>query len=359
MRTSDLVREALDSWNLTRLAEVQSSAPGYDTRLWDELRGYVWPELGDYADMCAILEELGRICCPLPVHAGLIQVDAALAVLGEDGAAHRRHLANGGRRYAIGMHDSAGLPAPEGISVTAGHDAAGRWYLSGVVRHVTYGDSADLLLVAARAGSRLLLAGVPAGAPGLTRTTHATIAHDRLTDFHFSYTPVEAAGVLAGGGQYDDRTEAALHAAHTVGLMALCAESAGLAAGLLEATVERVTSRMAFGAPLAAMQSVQLRVGDMYLDLTAARLAVTELAGLLATEPAHELMAMAAAAKLTVTAAALRVAAAAHQLGGGWGQLDEAGLHHYTRAIKAAEGQLGTPEYHRKTIARLLAENAL
>ena len=49
--------------------------------------------------------------------------------------------------------------------------------------------------------------------------------------------------------------------------------------------------------------------------------------------------------------AAGRVAAGAHQLCGGWGHLAGAGLHLYTRAIKAAEGQLGTPSQLRAGIA--------
>ena len=59
-----------------------------------------------------------------------------------------------------------------------------------------------------------------------------------------------------------------------------------------------------------------------------------------------------AGAKLSATSAALRVAAGAHQICGGWGYLADSGLHSYTRTIKAAESQLGTPFAVREMIAR-------
>ncbi|HEX4017888.1 MAG TPA: acyl-CoA dehydrogenase family protein [Frankiaceae bacterium] len=132
-----------------------------------------------------------------------------------------------------------------------------------------------------------------------------------------------------------------------LGQLAVSAELVGMGAALLTLTTARVKARHAFGAPLAAMQSVQLRAADMYLDFVAAREAVIEAS--LSPSP----LAM-AAAKVTATQSALAIAAGAHQLCGGWGLLDEAGLHHYTRAIKAAESRLGSPREHRRTIADYL-----
>ena len=77
-----------------------------------------------------------------------------------------------------------------------------------------------------------------------------------------------------------------------------------------------------------------------------------------ATEGCHAVAAgdpvVAAGAKLAANSAALRAAAGAHQVCGGWGHLAESGLHTFTRAIKAAEGQLGTPLALREVIARSL-----
>ena len=65
----------------------------------------------------------------------------------------------------------------------------------------------------------------------------------------------------------------------------------------------------------------------------------------------------AAGAKLSATAAALRVASGAHQVCGGWGYLADSGLHTYTRAIKASEGQLGTPYALREVISAALRQS--
>ena len=96
---------------------------------------------------------------------------------------------------------------------------------------------------------------------------------------------------------------------------------------------------------------MQLRSADLYLSFVAARDAVAEAAGMLASESgplsSPRVLATIAAAKISAAESALAIAAGAHQLCGGWGLLDAAGLHHFTRAIKAAEGQLGSPRYHR------------
>jgi hypothetical protein len=215
---------------------------------------------------------------------------------------------------------------------------------------MTYGDSADILLVPARYGaSGTLLGVVPAHAPGVRRTTYPTMSGDRLTDIVFDAVPLDEAPVLSGVAE-------AVVAADLLGTIAICAELVGMSARLLEMTADRVKSRQAFGAPLAALQGVQLRAADMYLDFAAARGAVSEAASLLVSgsEDSAKVVAGIAAAKVAATSSALAISAAAHQLCGGWGLLEEAGLHHYTRAIKAAENQLGSPRECRRAIARYL-----
>jgi alkylation response protein AidB-like acyl-CoA dehydrogenase len=214
---------------------------------------------------------------------------------------------------------------------------------------VTYGDSAHTLLVPVSSSEGGLLAAIPGDAAGLTRSTLDTIAADRLTDFTFADVRLAPEWIVSGDAA------AALRAAQVAGVMALCAESVGLAAALVDITAARVRSRHAFGAPLSALPTVQLRAGDLYLDLTAARAMTRELASAIGHE-SDDLALLAAATKITVTAAAARIVAGAHQLCGGWGQLEESGLHRDTRALKALEGQLGGPALHRRELGRLLIE---
>ena len=323
------VREILAAWSPAELAAVQESATGYPAAIWDAFRRQVGRRLTEPEVVRVALEELGAARCPLPVHAGLIQPLAASLHVGGAGERFREALLGSGDRYA--------LTRPEHLTATR-EDR--RWLVSGRARHLTYGDSAALLLVPARYGaSGLVLAVVAGDAPGVRRTTRPSLASDRLTDVEFD--GVEVDEPLHTG------VPEALAAAELLGMLAVSAELVGMSARLLELTADRVTSRHAFGAPLAALQSVQLRAGDMYLDFVAARDAVAEAA-------ARATPLSVSAAKVTATTSALAIAAGAHQLCGGWGLLDVAGLHHYTRAIKAAESQLGSPRDHRRTIAEHL-----
>ena len=336
-------RGALAGWELTRLAAVQGSSRGYQEAVWKAFRRRIGPRLSEPEAVIVALEELGAARCPLPVHAGLIQPLAAALALGPAGLRLREALLESGDRYALARHGREGIAAER---------EDGRWLLTGQARHMPYGDSADFLLVPARYGlSGSLLAVVPARAPGVRRTTYPTMSGDRLTDIAFEAVPLDDEPVLSG-------VREAVVAADLLGAIALSAELVGMSARLLEMTTDRVTSRHAFGGPLAALQAVQLRAADMYLDFVAARGAVVEAASLLVSGSGDSAKVLAgiAAAKVAATSSALAISAGAHQLCGGWGLLDEAGLHHYTRAIKAAENQLGSPRECRTAIARYLRD---
>jgi alkylation response protein AidB-like acyl-CoA dehydrogenase len=364
-------RGLLASWDRTRLAVVQASALGYDAEIWNRLRTEIWPLVTGPAQIQPVLEEIGLARCPLPVHSGLVQVDAALGALRQVGAfeqvvaQHRKQLLDGSLRYAVGLHNARGEPCRDQLSVVARPATDRRWRLSGRARYVLYADSADYLVLPARVDepgpSRVLLLVVPAATPGVLVITYPTVNSDRLSDVELTDVTVRPDWVLAGDAAGDNRGQAATTAAVQVGTVALAAELTGLAAGLLQTAVQRVRTRTAYGQPLAALQAVRQRAADMYVGFLAARDATSAAGSALAADGSHlersasELAV--AAAKVTATTAALRIATDAHQLCGGWGYLDEAGLHHYTRAIKAAEGQLGSPRFHRRAIAgQLLAD---
>ncbi len=352
----DEVRAVLAPWTLDARGAVQDAGPGYPERIWTRFYEGFGSRLDDPAVVRVVLEEVGYACCPLPVHSGLVQPLSAVAALGMPAVGVRVRLL-AGDRFAFAMHGTSGLPGAENVSVTA-EQGDGRWRLSGGVRHVGYGDSATHLLVPARGRRRLLLAVVPSQAPGVRRLTRPTITGDRLTDFDLDGVEVETAAMLAGVEATDRRGVDAMDGAQDLGTLAVAAELVGMSARLVSIATERVKSRQAYGAPLAALQGVQLRAADLYLSFVAARDAVAEAAAVLASTQgplsSPRVLATIAAAKVTATESALAIASGAHQLCGGWGLLDAAGLHHYTRAIKAAESQLGSARYHRAAIAEYL-----
>jgi alkylation response protein AidB-like acyl-CoA dehydrogenase len=284
-------------------------------------------------------------------------------MLGAAGSAHRE-LLRAGARYAFWAPDRADATGASTPPVRARRVADGAWALTGRARFATHGANGGTHLVPALvtdAGRpRVLLAAVPGCAPGSRLTVHRTISGEPLGVLELAGVLVAPGHVLAGGDDADERGARALDAAVTLGRLALAAQVAGGAAGLLRACVERVGGRLAYGAPLAALQTVRHRAADAYLDVLAARDAVRAAAAALAAAdlgaPDPRTSATVAAAKATATEAALRVAASAHQLCGGWGHLDDAGLHLFTRAIKAAEGQLGAPVAQRTLVAGFLRE---
>src|SRR3954454_22929628 len=126
-----------------------------------------------------------------------------------------------------------------------------------------------------------------------------------------------------------------------------------MAAALLGFAVDRVSRRQAYGAPVGALQAVQQQVADGYLDVVTAHDAAIEAGQAVSRSDTVGVV----GAKLSATSAALRVAACAHQVCGGWGHLADSGLHAYTPAIKAAESQLGTPLALREMIAQALRQS--
>ena len=112
-----------------------------------------------------------------------------------------------------------------------------------------------------------------------------------------------------------------------------------------------VGERSAFGAPLAALQSVQFQLADMATELEAARCLLWRAAAALdAGEPsATQLCAM---AKRFATDAALAVADRALQLHGGYGCLADYGIEKIVRDLRVHQIVEGTNEIMRVIIAR-------
>jgi alkylation response protein AidB-like acyl-CoA dehydrogenase len=127
--------------------------------------------------------------------------------------------------------------------------------------------------------------------------------------------------------------------------------SLGGAQAAFEKSLRYVAEREAFGAPLAALQTVQFQLADMATELEAARCLLWRAAAALdAGDPsATQLCAM---AKRFATDAGLAVADRALQLHGGYGYLSEYGLEKIVRDLRVHQIVEGTNEIMRLIIAR-------
>lgn len=139
------------------------------------------------------------------------------------------------------------------------------------------------------------------------------------------------------------------------GRINIAACSVGAARACLERSLAHVRDRRQFGAPLAALQSVQFTLADMATELDAARLMVHRAALKLDAGAADATMA-AAMAKRFATDVGFSVVDRALQLLGGYGYLRDYAVERYFRDTRVHRILEGTNEIMRLVIARRLLE---
>ncbi len=297
-------------------AAVQT-APGYDEALWRRLaRTLGLPGLAlppayggvgcGVTELALACEETGRVLLPSPLLATAVFAAPLVAAVGteaqraellpriEEGALTAA-LAVPGRALPealglVGARDSAWAGGGRAGGVQARPDSEGGagWRLYGQVEQVLGGHSAELLLVAARAGGytrgRTLLFlvpagadgapagadGAPAGADGLVRTRLTALDATRpQARIELRNVPAELLGVDDGGS--GDGVAEALAAVGTAAAAVLAAEAVGAADAALARTVDYVRAREQFGRPIGSFQAVKHRLADVYVAVQAAR----------------------------------------------------------------------------------------
>jgi alkylation response protein AidB-like acyl-CoA dehydrogenase len=127
--------------------------------------------------------------------------------------------------------------------------------------------------------------------------------------------------------------------------------SLGGAQAAFDKSLRYTAEREAFGAPLAALQTVQFQLADMATELEAARCLLWRAASALDAGEASATQ-LCAMAKRLATDAGLAVADRALQLHGGYGYLAEYGLEKIVRDLRVHQIVEGTNEVMRLIIAR-------
>lgn len=133
--------------------------------------------------------------------------------------------------------------------------------------------------------------------------------------------------------------------------------SLGGAQWALERATAYVQEREAFGAPLAANQSIVFTLADMETDLQAAR-ALLQRAATKMDEKASDAASACALAKRFATDAGFRVANEALQLHGGYGYLHEYGIERVVRDLRVHQILEGTNEIMKLIVGRELLAGA-
>jgi acyl-CoA dehydrogenase len=227
------------------------------------------------------------------------------------------------------------------MAMTADEDGL----LTGTKTWISNGGIADLYTVFARGPQGITAYVVDAGAPGLRVAERIdVIAPHPLATLEFDETPGELLGEPGRGMRIALGTLDVFRS--TVGAAAL-----GMARRALDETLARVRERELFGGPMAELQMVQGKLGDMALDVDASALLVYRAAwsrDVLGGRVTRE----AAMAKLYATEAAQRTIDAAVQLFGGRGVTVGETVERLYREIRALRIYEGASEVQQLIIAR-------
>src|SRR5262249_354759 len=132
------------------------------------------------------------------------------------------------------------------------------WALTGEAHHVLDGDTAGVLLAAARTPDGIGLFEVDPAHPAVTRRAVTTLDPPR----RLAAVALEGAlGRCLGPGA----GIRALARARDLACIALAAEQAGAAQRALELTVAYTKTRVQFGRPIGSFQALQHRMADLHV----------------------------------------------------------------------------------------------
>ncbi|MBS0577852.1 MAG: acyl-CoA/acyl-ACP dehydrogenase [Proteobacteria bacterium] len=354
-----------------RLRAALAAPGGYDAALWQQMAGELgWTGLAiperfggaglGWVELCILQEELGRRLAASPffstvaLAAALVQETASeaqcLDLLGR--------IAAGRVRIACAITGEDGRAGVAGVAIEL-RGAGERLVLEGTSDFVIHADSADLLLVLARApGSRgsdgLSVVMLAPDTPGVRITPHVMLDLTRpMSRVQLSSVAIGRAALLGTEAQAAAGIERALQRAR----VALAAEALGGAEQVLEMTVEYVKQREQFGRPIGSFQAIKHRLADMMVQVEAARSAAWY-AACVADEAPGQLAEAAAIAKSYCCDAFYECAAQAIQLHGGIGFTWEHDAHLYFKRARASATLLGSPSWQREQLLQVLGLGA-
>jgi alkylation response protein AidB-like acyl-CoA dehydrogenase len=272
-------------------------------------------------ELCAIAEELGRVCAPVSFGSSIYFFREALLAAGseEQKAEWLPKIGTGDAIGCVALTETAGPIRADAIRAEV---RDGR--LTGVKLPVIDGSLAHVAVVLAKEKGELGLYLVRLDADGVSREALRTFDRTRgAARITFHDVPVGALGLRGEGAALLSRIldRAAVY---------LAFEQIGLADRCLEMACDYALGRYAFGRPIAVNQAVKHVLADMYVKNEIARSNAYYGAWALDTD-APELPMAAAAARVAASEAAWFASKENIQVHGGIGSTWEADCHLFYR----------------------------
>ena len=343
---------------------LAASEAGFSRELWRKFAELGWLGLGIPEDAggvgggpvetAIVMEGLG---------AGLaVEPYLATVVMGADllkrGGVWQRdrltRLAGGELQLAFAFAERQSRYELVNVETRAEPDGGG-YRITGSKSVVFNAPAANVIAVSARTSGNprdregLTVFALAAHAPGIAVREYRTMDGLRAGE-------VDLEGVRAKPGDVLGRPDegiAVVAGAVNAGIVAACAEAAGIMGRMHRDTIEYLKHREQFGTALASFQALQHRLVDMYMACELSRSMVYMAAVRLAdpeTEATDRRKAI-AAAKVQIGRAGRFVGENAIQLHGGMGMTDEMPISHYFKRLVLIDSQFGSADHHLREMA--------
>jgi pimeloyl-CoA dehydrogenase small subunit len=362
-------RLTADRYDFDARKRYATSTEGWSTELWAQyaelgLLGLPFSEDhggfgGGPVETMIVMEAFGRALALEPYLATVVLGGGFVKLGGND--AQRDTLlpkiADGTLRLAVAHTERQSRYDLVDVATTAKRDGSG-WILNGEKGVVLHGDTADKLIVTARAaGGRRDRGGIglfliDAKAPGVSRRGYPTQDGLRAAEISLANVRVGADDVIGDPENALPLVERVVDQA----MAALCAEAVGAMDAMHATTVEYLKVRKQFGVPIGNFQVLQHRAADMFVALEQARSMAMFAAVMAEDDNAEERRKAIAAAKVQIGRSGRFIGQQAVQLHGGVGMTMELKVGHYFKRVTMIDVMFGDADYH---LARLAEAGGL
>jgi alkylation response protein AidB-like acyl-CoA dehydrogenase len=345
-----------------RFRKLRDDEVGYEPAVWRKMGELGWLGVpfaesmggfgGSFVECAIVLENLATTLVPEPYLASVVLGGMSLARAGSS-AQHEAYLTpmiEGETTLALAYSEPHSRYDVGDLETTATPNG-GRYELSGKKVWVLNGHQADHLIVSAKAPGGVTLFVVPRDARGVDVTLAKTIDGGKaafVTLDHVAVAEDARLGKEGSGAAVLDRTM-------DYAAAAAVASAVGIAATMLQMTVDYLGTREQFGVKIGSFQTLQHRAVDMYAETELLR-SISMASMVRADEddaPARR--GDISAAKYQLATGGIWVAQQALQLHGGIGVTDEHDIGLFFKRMYALNALFGDAEYH---VARFASEPA-